>query len=77
MRVSQNYVSGLELRNFTSTPFEDWVKIGVFGRLLPANPWKIRLCWVEVKLKNSRLDFPIKSIHWEFCERLLAQNGRR
>jgi len=37
MRVSQNYVRRLELRNFTSTSFEDWVKMGVFGRLLPAN----------------------------------------
>ncbi len=26
---------------------------------------------MEVKSINSRLDFPIKSIYWEFCERLL------
>jgi len=38
MRVSQNYVRGLRLRNFTSTLFKDWVKIGVLERYLPANP---------------------------------------
>jgi hypothetical protein len=38
MRVSQNYGRGLRVKNFTSTLFEDWVKIGVLERCLPANP---------------------------------------
>jgi hypothetical protein len=37
MRVSQNYMRKLGDRNLTSTLFEDWVKIGVLERHLPAN----------------------------------------
>jgi hypothetical protein len=38
MRVSQNYERGLGLRNFTSTLFGDWAKLGVFRRPMSANP---------------------------------------
>jgi hypothetical protein len=38
MGVSQNYRRKLGDGNLTSTPFKDWVKIGVLERRPPANP---------------------------------------
>jgi hypothetical protein len=38
MRVSQNYVRELRIRNSTSTLFKGWAKIDVLKRYLSANP---------------------------------------